>query len=468
MLFALWQRLSMFCTRPSFCFGDTHFTSMTHRSIFAWLSQSLSSTIAPIRNIMPARWSRSDYFTYLLLTLVFLSSWTDINGIYAELPQIVLTQPESWRLGAFLALVTNLGNVAPLILVLVKCLARKKTLDPVPINYVVILIGMLACFLLIFFWSYTTTIAQEKRSTALLVLAFFLSILDCTSSISFADYIHRFRKEFTNTLFLGESLTSLLPSLLAIAQGNGQIVCVPTNNGTEAIYQTARFSVSIYFLCLFLLLTISFISFVILQWTAISRTTLQVSPTTPVETNVTLDAPFKPLTLRSYLLLSFGCIYTSSILFGMLLSIATYVLMPYGHRTFYLGTILSPWMLTLVWLLGIKKPLIAKRYLPLLLALGSITFAFEMFVAFRSPCPPLVDSTGGSVMILIIWLITYLLMGYPRLVIANYVRLHSTNAMFWFGVHVQSGALIGSIVAYLLVETFSLFRERTPCELVRC
>jgi riboflavin transporter 2 len=410
----------------------------------------------------------NEYITYLLLTLVFLSSWTDINGIYAELPQIILTQPERWRLGAYLALITNLGNIAPLILVFIKCLYRKHQINPVPINYLVILIGMISCFLLIFFWSYTTIIANEKRSTALLILAFFLSLLDCTSSVSFADYIHRFRKEFTNTLFLGESLTSILPSLLAIAQGNGQISCIQSINGTntsEVVYQTARFSVSIYFLCLFILLTISFISFVLLQWTTIARHSNQIVPETSLEIT---DKPEKSLSTLSYILLSLGCTYTSSILFGMLLSISTYVLMPYGHRIFYLGTILSPWMFTLVWGLGIIKPLLSKRYLLILILLGSITFAFDIFVSLKSPCPPWVDTTKGSILILIIWLSTYVFLGYPRLVIANYVRIHSSNGMFWFGVNVQLGALVGSVVAYLLVEIFSLFRERLACEQLTC
>ena len=406
----------------------------------------------------------NQYITYLLLTLLFLSSWTDINGIYAELPQIILTQPEGWKLAAYLALITNLGNIAPFILVLIKCFYRKHSLNPVPINYIVISIGMISCFLLIFFWSHTTIIAHERRSTALLILAFFLSLLDCTSSISFADYLQRFRKEFTNTLFLGESLTSILPSLLAMAQGNGQIHCLQPINGTnssEAIYEPARFSVSIYFLCLLILLTISFISFVILQWTSVSQNSQSISS----ENENKLE---KPLTTISYILLSLGCTYASFILFGMLLSISTYVLMPYGHRIFYLGTILSPWMCTFIWIIGIIKPLLSKRYLLILLLLGSLTFAFELFVSFRSPCPPWVNTHQGSILILLIWLSTYFFFGYPRLVIANYVRLHSSNGMFWFGVHVQFGALIGSIVAYLLIETFSLFRERLACEETLC
>ncbi|UJR08892.1 hypothetical protein I4U23_013147 [Adineta vaga] len=414
------------------------------------------------------RWNLRQYITYLLITLVFLSSWTDVNGIYAQLPQIILTQPESWKLGAYLALITNLGNIGPLSLVLFKCLCRQRTINPVPINYIVIVIGMLACFLMIFFWSYTTTIGNEKHSTALLTLAFFLSLLDCTSSISFADYMHRFQKEFTSAIFLGESLISILPSLLAIAQGNGQIHCIQSinnTNTTEVVYETARFSVSIYFLCLFLLLTISFIAFILLQWTSIAQSSYQIKSDISNESNESVK---KPLTHLSYVFLLLGCAYTSSVLFGMILSISTYVLMPYGHRIFYLGTIISPWMLTLIWIFGMIKPLLSKRYLLISIILGSLVFAFDLFVSFRSPCPPWVDTTKGNVLILFVWLSTYIFLGYPRLVIANYVRVHSTNGMFWYGVNVQLGALTGSVIAYLLIETFGLFHERKACEQMIC
>lgn len=244
----------------------------------------------------------NECITYILLTLVFLSSWTDINGIYAELPQIVLIQPEGWKLAAYIALITNLGNIGPLILVVFKCFYRKHTINPVPINYVVISIGMLSCLLLIFFWSYTGIVANEKHSVALFILAFFLALLDCTSSISFSDYIHRFRKEFTNAIFLGESLTAILPSLLAIVQGNGQLNCIQVNgtNITEAIYETARFSVSIYFLCLFILLIISFISFILLQWTSITKNTHETQSEISLETIVKSK---QSLTTVSYILL---------------------------------------------------------------------------------------------------------------------------------------------------------------------
>ncbi|CAF2774851.1 unnamed protein product [Rotaria sp. Silwood2] len=430
------------------------------------------------------KWTLSEYLTYILLTLVFLSSWTDINGIFAELPQIVLTQPEHWKLGAYLALVTNLGNIAPASIVLIQCLYKKYKFNPIPINYIIIIIGMFSCFLLVFFWQYTTIIKNQKHSTALLILAFFLSLLDCTSSVSFADYIQRFRKEFTSALFLGESLTSIIPSILAIAQGNGQLYCIPSINGTntpKAVYKTARFSVSIYFLCLFFLLTISLISFVLLQWTQVARTTYQNLPkiySKSIEDDMETTNTFveqKPIASESFhlnktscIILLLGCAYTSSILFGILLSVSPYVLMPYGHRIFYLGTILSPWMLTLIWIFGIIKPLISKLYIFIFILCGTVTFFFDMFVAFKSPCPPFVNTQKGDILILIVWLSTYVLLGYPRLIIANYVRSYSSNGMFWYGVNVQLGALIGSIIIYHLIETFSLLNGKMPCEQITC
>lgn len=431
-----------------------------------------------------SEWSFREYVTYILLTFVVLSSWTDINGIFAELPQIVLTQPEYWKLGAYLALVTNFGNIAPASLVLIKCLYKKDKLNPIPINYIVIIIGMLSCFLLIFFWQRTMFIRNQEYSVALLLLACFLSLLDCTSSVTFADYIQRFRKEFTNSLFLGESLTSIVPSLLAIAQGNGQLYCISFMNGTnstQAVYKTARFSVSIYFLCLFLLLTISLISFVLLQWTNIARNAYQKTTKPSIQyteddietTNSFFEETLtstKPssLTTTSYILLLCGCIYTSSILFGVLLPLSTYVLMPYGHHIFYYGTVLSPWMFTIIWILGMKKPIISEFYLFLFILFGSITFLFDLYVSFKSPCPPFVNTMKGDILILIIWLSTYIFLGYPRLVIANYLRNHSSNGMFWYGVNVQLGALLGSLLSYNLIETFSLLREKKPCESIIC
>jgi riboflavin transporter 2 len=435
------------------------------------------------------QWKLKDYLTYILLTLVFLSSWTDINGIFTELPQIILTQPEGWRLGSHLGFVASVSNIAPLALVFCKCTCRKRPLNVIPINYIVISIGLLLCFLLVFFWSNTTVVFNQTRSLALLILTFFLALLDCTAMVSFSHYMTRFRSEFTSALFLGESLTTIIPSLLAIAQGNGRLTCVSSSNNkaggnvsTIAVYETARFSVSIYFLCIFFLLVLSFAAYVLLQWTKIAANSSQDAAKEPmmsesknvptmnsmIDSDSANELQGHKITPLFYLLLLFGSAYTSSIVYGMVFSISVYVLMPYGHQIFYLGTILSPWMFALVWLFGTMKPFVAKRYLLTLIILGSITFSFDLIWALKSPCPPLVNTIQGNILVLIIWLSTFIFLGYPRLVIANYVRAHSSNGMFWFGASVQLGSLVGSIIAYILVETFSVFKEQVPCKQAQC
>lgn len=421
------------------------------------------------------------FITYSLLTLVCISSWVDINSIFIELPQIILRQPEGWKLGAYMALITNLGNIAPFGLVIFKFIFGKHRLNLILLNYIVISIGMIACILLVFFWSKTVYILRKPRSISLLILSAILSLVDCTSMVTLSDYMTRFQTKFTNSLFLGESLSMILPSFLAIAQGNGQLDCISvfdhnktSNFSTIAVYKTARFSVSIYFLCVFFFLLISFIALATLQWTTIAenfrQTPTHESNTKQINdsTNTVEKANKNVMTTTIYYLLLFGSLYTTFIIFGVLLAVSTYVLMPYGHQVFYLGTILSPWMLTFVWLLGLKKPFINKRYLLIMLVLGSTTFSFEIYLCFKSPCSPLVNTTKGNIIILIIWLITYILLGYPRLAFANYLRVYSPNGMFWFGVSNQLGSFIGSIVAYLLVETFELFKGKLPCEAINC
>ena len=117
------------------------------------------------------------------------------------------------------------------------------------------------------------------------------------------------------------SSVKVLHLLFQVAQGNGQIRCIQTMNGTnttEPIYESPRFSVSIYFLCLFILLTISF---VLLQWTSIARNANQIVGEESFEIINPINKQEKSLTTSSGILLSLGCAYISSILFGMMLSV---------------------------------------------------------------------------------------------------------------------------------------------------
>jgi riboflavin transporter 2 len=103
-------------------------------------------------------------------------------------------------------------------------------------------------------------------------LSLSLSLVDCTSSVTFLPFLDRYEPVYINAYFLGEALSSLFPALLGIAQGVGETSCVKNENGTLVEYNSpARFSVRIYFLALAVIMLASLLSFIILCLTRIGR-----------------------------------------------------------------------------------------------------------------------------------------------------------------------------------------------------
>ncbi|CAF4544335.1 unnamed protein product [Rotaria sp. Silwood2] len=81
-----------------------------------------------------------------------------------------------------------------------------------------------------------------------------------------------------------------------------------------------------------------------------------------------------------------------------------------------------------------------------------LTPSINCSAEYHSSCPSNVDKIKGNTLILIIWLSTHVLLGYPRSIIAYYVQNYSLNEMLSYGVNVQLGALIGSIIIYHLIK----------------
>jgi len=97
-----------------------------------------------------------------------------------------------------------------------------------------------------------------EHSTVLLVLVFFLSLVDCTSSVT-----------------IGEGLSGLLPTALAFIQGSGEYSCVnQTTNGTSSIqpnYYPLLFPVQDFFVVLCCMLSLSILAFIVLRYSGYCR-----------------------------------------------------------------------------------------------------------------------------------------------------------------------------------------------------
>ncbi|CAF0977099.1 unnamed protein product [Didymodactylos carnosus] len=393
--------------------------------------------------------SRAFLFTSTLFVLFGLSTWLDINGVWVQLPLIVNSAPEGWSLPSYLTLAIAVANIGPLILMVLK-LIFKQRLDERIFIYIEIIVGLISCALIAQYWNRTT----NNRSLAFIILVFLLGTLDCTSTVTYSDYMKRYSHQLLNSLYLGESLTSLLPSLLALIQGvGGEAVCHTVNGTTNLsypVYSRPRFSVQTYFWILFSIIFVSLLAFLMLEYSQVSKhframhskqRTCDVNSTYELApTQLPVLAPTKMSNFTYYVLSStsyFMCI----ILFGILPAIGTYTMLPYGQRAYYVSSLLLPLASPLSVGFILLRSIIRLPLILFLLLIGTCLSIYALIVASQSPCPVLHDTVGGAIIVISAYFLAQLIFNYLRLVIGNRVRqeYHKESGLFWLGAISQMG-----------------------------
>lgn len=212
-------------------------------------------------------WARTACF--ILIAVMNLSSWIDLQGLFVEIPLIIPFTPERWTLPSIAAVCVCAANICPIVVAILRW-KQGSRFSEIPYIYLIIIVGIIACILSALFWQETVFLFGQERSVWLLSCIFILSMLDCTSSLVFFDFMKRFRSHYLNAVFLGEAMTSVIPTLLILAQGvGGETICIQTNNGTiaEPSYTQPRFSVRVFMFCIAAIITASLVSFVLLRWT---------------------------------------------------------------------------------------------------------------------------------------------------------------------------------------------------------
>lgn len=420
---------------------------------------------------------RNFYLTAFLLVVFALSTWLDVNGVWVELPLIVNEAPEGWTLPSYLTLAIALSNIGPLIIIVLKIFLKERLNERIFI-YIEVLVGIISCALIAEYWNQTSYFAGKQRSVLFIFLVFLLGTLDTTSTVTYADYMKRYNAKLLNALYLGESLTSLLPSILASIQGvGGEAIC--RENATYPEYSSPRFSVQVYFWTFVAIIFLSLFAFLILEFSNIAKpyqTRLDYAsskiansdeiPMSSEPISIILTTDFSMTKKGYYVLLFFG-FFSSIILFGILPSIGTYAVLPYSQRAYYISSLVLPISSPLSVLMGLFIRSILKLLtISILLLIATCASIYVMIAAFLSPCPPLHDSTGGGILIISCYFISYLFFYYIRLVIGNRIRqeYHRESGLFWLGAASQMGSLVGAIPMFLLVNVYEVFKSRDVCQ----
>lgn len=314
---------------------------------------------------------------HMLACAFGLGSWVAVNGLWVELPLIVNTLPEGWELPSYLTVIIQLANLGPLLVTLMHKLCPGRLKEQVVI-YCILCIGILSCILLAFFWDKTTILAGAPHSTAFFIITFFLSLVDCTSSVTFLPFMMQLPAKYITTYFIGEGLSGFIPGVVALAQGVGISKCVNSSHASEnhtdgdmwslqTEYLAPNFTTEVFFFFLAAMMCISLAAFVALN--RLPRTfelsTENLVPDTVPSVSSGLDNPGaetdegsekcqeqgtaehrRPLanpkhSMYQLTYIYFLVVWVNAATNGLLPSVQTYSCMPYGNLAYHLSAALS-------------------------------------------------------------------------------------------------------------------------------
>lgn len=408
-----------------------------------------------------------------MLSVMFgIGAWISINGLWVELPLLVQALPEGWSLPSYMSIVIQIANIGLnsfKFTFLVKCVtlffyvSKCRPIGPIfysvmhllvphivhekPSIYVLMVVGILSSLLIAFFWDATSYVNGEEHSTGLLTLLFFLSLVDCSSSVLFMPFMARFRQAYLTSYLIGEGLSGFLPSIFALIQGvGGNPSCRNTSaiiNGSEswqveAFYPEPNFSVSAFFFILMGLMVCCAASFIGLNHCSVARreryesvatripvaidnqtfvaSSELVDPTfngksTKINYHVELDTVSEeqqrvntdiPKSVFIYLLTlqAWVCALSN----GALPSIQSYSCLPYGNTAYHFAVTLSAMANPLSCLIAYFLPITNVCLIAMFAFLGTSVSAYIIALAALSPVPPLIGyPSGETLMVRNLW-----------------------------------------------------------------
>jgi len=415
----------------------------------------------------------------LLAVLFGISSWISINGLWVELPLLVQNLPEGWALPSYLSIIVQIANIGPITYGLMRSCMKTPPSQNRSIT-LLLFVGCGASLALALGWDFKSVIDGEMRSTGLFICVFFLSLVDCTSSVLFLPYMGIFRQVYLNSYLIGEGMSGFVPAIAALAQGvSGNPVCVTLENGTSIIQEgQARFSPSSFFIFLIAMMILSLLAFLLLQHLPTARSqrissnlssrssanfsdALQdTSPDAADADTISQEDSMshqlgnnRPVKNNFYLLLAIQC-FVCFLSNGALPSIQSYSCLPYGNTVYHMAVTLTAMANPLMAFLAFFLPCTRQHVVATLAFVGSLLSTFIIATALYSPNMIGSVEVGGTFVVLT-WVISGAMFSYVKVSVAGMCR--DSGWLFHCGVLTQVGSAGGALLMFIMVNQVNVF-----------
>ncbi|TRY88253.1 hypothetical protein DNTS_022633, partial [Danionella cerebrum] len=439
-----------------------------------WLPYAVTTTNIRYyqKHVLPLlheTWWNHAIVTHTLVAMFGMGSWISVNSLWVELPVVVGVLPEAWNLPAYISVLIAFGNLGPVAVTLTHHFAPGRLNERIVIHLIQILAVVASAFLALF-WSQVTTVAGESRSVPFLLLTFILSLVCCTSNVTFLPFMFRYPPQYIRTFFVGQGLSALFPCVVALGQGVGKVDCVETLNGTEPLYLKENFPAQNFFWFLSIMLAISALCFLGLTYRVAANAAAQDAPKTEKENVKTeeetqyLQNGESPVSEEQvdeekqapvmafwtshniYLLLLLGI--SNALTNGVLPSVQSFSCLPYGKMTYHLSVVLGNIANPLACFVAMFILYRSSIGLGVMSLGGGIFAAYLMALAALSPCPPLLGSQAGVALVVVVGTL-----------------LHEAGhaALLWCGVFIQAGSLLGAVTMFPLVSVYQVFHRAKDC-----
>ncbi|XP_035231438.1 solute carrier family 52, riboflavin transporter, member 3-A-like [Stegodyphus dumicola] len=427
---------------------------------------------------------RRDFRVDLLSALFGLGSWIAMTGLWVELPVLVQRLPEGWALPSQLALFLQVANIGPVAYGFFHHWWPKWVTERSATHFQ-LGVGALSTLLLIFMWSWTV----NGISLAFFLLSFGLSLVDCTSSVVFLPFMANFKACYLTPYLVGEGLSGLVPSLVAIAQGIENPECVNetrTNivNGTNMTHfvqtyqvKEPRFSPEWFFAILLAMVLLSWLAFILLDKLPFCQTEKVTcfkgeecsahemeafNKPTDISKHVSIRSPRYSRSLYIYLLFLQG--WASVATFGIFPAIQPYSCLPYGDGPFHTAVTLCGVAYPAACLLAMFWEIRSIPSLSWISMVATLVSLYAVVTAVMSPHPPLLDSEVGPPLVVLCWVFFMFTFSYIKTMVTVLLGDYwGHRALFWCGAVTQFGAVIGALLMFLLVNVFHVFKDDGLC-----